>query len=149
MNFSEYLESAILPLYEKEGDVPKCPPGYRFDKEMKMCVPKTEKDAVGNRQKYGDKDLKPGNNAGYNVWGSTGYGGDGYAWEEGPTTNDLYDGSVSESTHDYEKYDKQEKEFAKKDKEMKYGKAGRKSSLRPGEVRKPNSRGGYDSNLDK
>ena len=143
MNYSEYLNSAVFPLYEKEGDVPKCPPGYRFDKELKMCVPKSSKDAVGKGQKYGDKDLKPGNGAGYNVWGSSGYGGDGFAWEEQPTTNDMYN-----EMHDYEKYDKQEKEFAKKDKEMKYGKMGKKSSLRPGEVRKPNSRGGYDSNYD-
>ena len=78
MNFSDYISSARHPLYEKEGSVPKCPPGYRFDKEMMMCVPKTNKDAVGNRQKQGDKDLKPGNGAGYNVWGNSGYGG-GYA----------------------------------------------------------------------
>ena len=148
MNYSDYLNSAVFPLYEKEGDVPKCPPGYKFDKEMKMCVPKTQKDAVGDRQKYGDKDLKPGNGAGYNVFGSSGYGGDGYAFEEKPTSNDVYS-RVNEMTHDYEKYDKEEKEFKKRDQRMKYGKMERKSSLRPGEVRKPNSRGGYDSNLDK
>ena len=148
MNFSEYLESAVHPLYEKEGELPKCPPGYRYDKDMAMCVPKRPKDAVGTNQKEGNKDLKPGNNTGYNVWGSTGYGGDGYAWEERPTGNDLYDGSVSESTHDYDKYDKEEKEFKKKDERMKFGKSGKPSSLRPGEVRKPNSRGGFDSNKD-
>ena len=51
MNFTEFLESAVHPLYEKEGEIPKCPPGYRFDKELVMCVPKTKKDAVGNNQK--------------------------------------------------------------------------------------------------
>ena len=143
MNFTEFVESLVTPLYEKEGELPKCPPGYRYDKEMKMCVPKTQKDAVGNSQKYGDKDMKPGNGAGYNVWGSSGYDGSGYAWEERPTGNDLY----NEMTHDYEKYDEEEKEFKKKDKEMKYGKAGRKSSLRPGEVRKYNKETGeYESN---
>lgn len=84
MNFTEYLESAVHPLYEKEGALPKCPPGYKFDKELMMCVPKSPKDAVGNSQKYGDKDLRPGNGAGYNTWGSSGYDGAGYAWEEKP-----------------------------------------------------------------
>ena len=90
MNFSEYLESAVFPLYEKEGDPKKgCPPGYKYDKELAMCVPKSEKDAVGN-QKYGDKDMKPGqSSAGYNVFGNTGYDGSGYAFTEKPTTNDL------------------------------------------------------------
>ena len=94
MNFSEYLESAVFPLYEKEGEIPKCPPGYKFDKEMMMCVPKTKKDAVGSNQKEGgNKDLRPGNGAGYNVWGTSGYDGAGYAWEEQPTTNDKSSGS--------------------------------------------------------
>ena len=92
MNFSEYLESMVFPLYEKEGEIPKCPPGYRFDKKQMMCVPKTPKDSVGDSQKEGNKDMKPGNGAGYNVWGVTGYNG-GYAWEEGPTTNDKSSGN--------------------------------------------------------
>ena len=146
MDFTEYCKSVVFPLYEKEGEVPKCPPGYRFDKEMKMCVPKTTKDAVGDRQKYGDKDLKPGNGSGYNVFGSSGYGGDGYAFEEKPTSNDVYS-RVNEMTHDYEKYDKEDKEFKKKDQRMKYGKMERKSSLRPGEVRKFNkATGKFESN---
>ena len=143
MNFSEYLDSTVFPLYEKEGEVPKCPPGYRFDKEMKMCVPKSAKDAVGDRQKYGDKDLRPGNGAGYNTWGSSGYDGSGYAWEEKPTGNDLY----NEMTNDYDKYDEDDKEFKKKDARMKYGKMEKKSSLKPGEVRKFNKETGeYESN---
>ena len=94
MNFSDYIQSAVFPLYEKEGEIPKCPPGYKFDKEMMMCVPKTKKDAVGNNQKEGgSKDLKPGNGAGYNTWGTSGYDGAGYAWEEPPTTNDKSSGS--------------------------------------------------------
>ena len=88
MNFTEFLDSAVKPLYEAEGAVPKCPPGYKYDNNMKMCVPKSPKDAVGNSQKEGDKDLKPGNTAGYNVIGASGYNGDGYAFEERPTTND-------------------------------------------------------------
>jgi len=89
MNFTEFLDSAVHPLYEKEGEIPKCPPGYRFDKEMMMCVPKTQKDAIGDSQKQGNKDLKPGNGAGYNVWGNSGYSGAGFAWEEPPTSNDM------------------------------------------------------------
>lgn len=89
MNFTEFLDSTTQPLYEKEGEVPKCPPGYKYDVEMKMCVPKTKKDAIGDSQKSGNKDLKPGNGSGYNVWGNSGYSGAGYAWEEQPTSNDM------------------------------------------------------------
>ena len=92
MNFTEFLDSAIEPLYEAEGELPKCPPGYKYDQNMKMCVPKTQKDAVGNNQKYGDKDLKPGNSQGYNVIGNSGYDGSGYAFEEPPTYNDRTNG---------------------------------------------------------
>ena len=89
MNFTEYCESLVKPLYEKEGELPKCPPGYKYDAKMMMCVPKTEKDKVGSGQKDGtDKDMKPGNNAGYNTIGNSGYG-DGYAFEEPPTAQDL------------------------------------------------------------
>ena len=89
MNFTEFLDSTTQPLYEKEGEVPKCPPGYKYDVEMKMCVPKTNKDSIGKDQKHGNKDLKPGNGAGYNVWGNSGYSGAGFAWEEQPTSNDI------------------------------------------------------------
>ena len=88
MNFTEFLESAVKPLYEKEGEVPKCPPGYRYDAKLVMCVPKTKKDSIGNEQKTSDKDLKPGSGSSYNVWGNSGYDGAGYAWEEQPTSND-------------------------------------------------------------
>ena len=87
MNFTEFLDSLQRPLYEKEGALPKCPPGYIFDKETMMCVPKSEKDKVGNGQK-GDKDLKPGQGPHYNVWGNSGYSGAGFAFEEPPTSND-------------------------------------------------------------
>ena len=88
MDFTQFCDSVVFPLYEKEGEDPKCPPGYKFDKNLMMCVPKTQKDAVGP-SKYGDKDLKPGSGAtGYNVIGNSGYSGAGYAFEEPPTTND-------------------------------------------------------------
>ena len=82
MNFTDFLDSSVEPLYEKEGELPKCPPGYRFDKDMMMCVPKSKKDSVGDAQKEGNKDLRPGNGPGYNTWGPSGYNGDGYAFEE-------------------------------------------------------------------
>jgi hypothetical protein len=90
--FTDFCDAATQPLYEKEGEVPKCPPGYKYDVEMKMCVPKTNKDSIGKDQKYGNKDMKPGNGAGYNVWGNSGYSGAGFAWEEGPTDNDRAGG---------------------------------------------------------
>ena len=88
MDFTQFCDSVVFPLYEKEGELPKCPPGYRYDPRMKMCVPKSAKDAIGKGQKYGDKDLKPGSGPGYNVWGSTGYDGAGYAFEEPATSHD-------------------------------------------------------------
>ena len=90
--FTDFCDAATQPLYEKEGEVPKCPPGYKYDPEMKMCVPKTNKDSIGKDQKYGNKDMKPGNGANYNVWGNSGYSGAGFAWEEGPTDNDRAGG---------------------------------------------------------
>ena len=142
MDFTEFTNSAVHPLYEKEGAVPKCPPGYRFDKEMMMCVPKTPKDAVG-QSKYGNKDLKPGQGPHYNVFGNSGYSGAGYAFEEPPTTNDIYSGQNEGYTltaKDYERYDQEEKDFKKADARMKYGKAGKPTDLHRGEVRKPRSR---------
>ena len=95
MNFTEFLDSAVTPLYEAEGELPKCPPGYKYDKNMKMCVPKAPKDSVGNSQRYGDNDLKPGNNPPYNVIGRSGRDGDGFALEEPPTYNDRTNGEYS------------------------------------------------------
>jgi len=94
MNFTDYVNSAVSPLYEAEGELPKCPPGYRYDARMKMCVPKSQKDSVGKGQKFGDKDLKPGQGPTYNVWGSSGYDGAGYAWEEKPTSHDNASGAA-------------------------------------------------------
>ena len=87
LDFTQFCDSLTAPLYEKEGELPKCPPGYKFDKNMMMCVPKTEKDSVGP-SKYGDKDLRPGNGPGYHAIGNSGYSGAGYAFEEPPTSND-------------------------------------------------------------
>ena len=88
MDYTEYLASIRHPIYEKDGEVPKCPPGYKWDAKMVMCVPKSPKDSVGPGDKYSNKDMKPGSGPGYNVWGNSGYSGAGYAWEEPPTTHD-------------------------------------------------------------
>ena len=92
MNFSQWCDSLVDPLYEVKGALPKCPPGYRYSVEQKQCVPKTEKDDVRNN-KGGSKESKPANAPGYNVWGRTGVNGDGYAWAEPNNWDtDAYDG---------------------------------------------------------
>ena len=92
MNFTEYLEAQCDPLYEVKGALPKCPPGYRYSREEKQCVPKTDKDDV-RLNKGGSKDSSPTNGPGYNVWGRTGVNGDGYAYAEPNNWDtDAYDG---------------------------------------------------------
>ena len=138
MNFSEWLDSLVDPIYEANG-VPQCPPGYKFNKKNMRCEPKTEKDDVSANKK---KDSNPENGPGFGVIGSHGQNGEPYAYEEPATSyNEMY---VYEG--DYERWDEQDKENEKKDKRMKYGKAGAPSSLRPGEVRKPDGKGGFTSN---
>ena len=79
MNYTEYLESLeqVDSPYVVE-DVPRCPPGYIYDRKKKDCVPKTEKDKLNGR--LNDKEHNGG--AEYRVWGRTGVNGDGYAFEE-------------------------------------------------------------------
>ena len=79
MNFTEFCDAMVDPLYEVKGVLPKCPPGYVYNKQQMQCVPKTQKDNVGSGN---NKDAKPSNGPGYNVWGRTGINGDGYAWAE-------------------------------------------------------------------
>ena len=87
MDFTEYCEftgKTKEPLYQVEGEIPRCPPGYIYDRKKMDCVPKTKKDGVKGRlrdQDGGKKDSKPGNTQ-FNVWGRTGVNGDGYAWED-------------------------------------------------------------------
>ena len=88
MNFTEYCDACCEPIFEVKDALPKCPPGYRYSREQKQCVPKTEKDDV-RLNKGGSKDSNPSNGPSYNVWGRTGVNGDGYAWAE---PND-YDGN--------------------------------------------------------
>ena len=82
MDFSEFLESEVQPLYQVEGKLPECPPGYKWDKKTMRCLPKTDKDKIDGTENYNNKDMKPGNGPAYNVWGATGLNGDGYALEE-------------------------------------------------------------------
>ena len=77
MNFTEYCESLRDPLYQVEGKTPMCPPGYRFDKKKMDCVPKTEKDEVGNAS---NRDSSPANSPNFNVIGKLPT--DGYAFAE-------------------------------------------------------------------
>ena len=82
MNFTEFLEATegVVPLYQVEGEMPKCPRGHRWDMKTKRCVPKRERDDVSDGK--GGKDMKPENGPNYNTWGRTGVNGDGYAWAE-------------------------------------------------------------------
>lgn len=82
MNFSEFLDNEVQPLYQVEGKLPECPPGYKWDKKSMRCLPKTEADKIDAKGTYSNKDLQPGNGPSYNVWGATGLNGDGYALEE-------------------------------------------------------------------
>ena len=87
MNFTEFCEALKAPLYEVD-EMPKCPPGYKWNPKTVRCEPKTAKDQVngpgGNKM--------PGGNNHYNVIGSSGYDG-GWAFEEPPTNTD-YSGDV-------------------------------------------------------
>ena len=130
LDFSSFLDALQDPLYEVKNVAHVCPKGTKYDKDSGTCVPTSQKNTENPSQREMTAAV-----GGYNVWGATGLNGDGYAL------------AVEEDMqHDYEKYDEEDKEFKKRDEKMKYGKAGKPSSLRPGEVRKPNSRGGYDSN---
>lgn len=82
MNFTEFLEATkdIEPIYQVEGEFPKCPRGYVYDRKTKRCIPKTERDDVGNAKN--SKDNTPDNGPGYGVFGNTGIDGDGYAYAE-------------------------------------------------------------------
>lgn len=83
-DYLEYLDSAVPPLYQVEGKLPQCPPGYVWNAERKDCLPKTEKDKING--KLNDKNGAY-SGAHYNVWGKTGLNGDGYAYEDPPGTD--------------------------------------------------------------
>lgn len=141
MNFSEFLESLPDPLYEVKGEIPKCPPGYKWDTKTLRCLPKTEKDKITPNNNV---DSSPENMPAFGVWGATGVDGDGYAMAE--ENKPVY-------TQKTEKEEAKEKETERKHKEqddkMRYGKSGKppEDELLPGEVKKFNkSTGKWESN---
>jgi len=77
MNFSEFCEALVDPLYEADGKK-VCPEGHRLDPQTKTCVP------IGPLKNSQNPDMKEINPlaSGYNVWGATGLNGDGYALAE-------------------------------------------------------------------
>jgi hypothetical protein len=81
-SFTEFLndDGRRDPIYEKEG-IPRCPPGYIFDREKRDCVPKTNKDKVKGRLQHNSSGGSH-SGAGYGVWGSHGQDGS-YAFEDG------------------------------------------------------------------
>jgi len=78
LNFTEYCKECENPLYQIEGKIPQCPPGYVWSRKRMDCIPKTEKDKVSGRL----KDNENYNSNDFRVWGRTGLNGDGYAYEE-------------------------------------------------------------------
>lgn len=81
----EHLDKAVPPLYQVEGKLPQCPPGYMYDRKRKDCLPKTEKDKISGKLNTNNNDGPGG--AHFNVWGKTGINGDGYAYEDPPGTD--------------------------------------------------------------
>ena len=76
MHYSEWLESLVEPLHEV-NDQPACPEGYKWNKKLGKCVPRSAKDDVTNKS---DKDFHPSNMSGFNVIGAHGWHNDGYAY---------------------------------------------------------------------
>ena len=81
LNFTDYLKATegVVPDYQVEGEMPKCPRGHKWSMKNKRCEPKSENDSVSDGHK---KDNEPKNGPGYNTWGATGLNGDGYAFAE-------------------------------------------------------------------
>ena len=84
MNYTEFCDSLCDPTYQVEGKVPRCPPGYIYDRKKRDCVPKTNKDKVGSGKLNDKNDQGHLSTPHFNVWGKTGLNGDGYAYEEAP-----------------------------------------------------------------
>ena len=141
MDFSNFLKSAVPPLYEAEGKEPTCPKGFKWDKAAGCCMPHTPKGEESSNP--GEQALPNTNN--YNVWGATGIDGDGWAIavEEEFQVDEVYQETPKERKGREEK----EAEFAIRDKRMKYGKAMEPSGLKRGEVKKFNPETGkWESN---
>lgn len=77
MNFTEFLEALESPIYQIEGNIPKCKKGYKWDNDIGGCVP------VGSKNKESKTDTRPEEGEGFNAIGSNGMDG-GYALAEPP-----------------------------------------------------------------
>jgi len=84
MDFSEFCNSIVDPLYEVKGGEPVCPKGFTYDKKIKQCVPSSNKENPGDPPHQGPT---------YDVFGQTGLNGDGYAW--GDDSDSKLRGDVS------------------------------------------------------
>ena len=162
MNFSEFNESLESPLFEKKGETPECPEGYKWNKKLGKCEPKVK--AKKNHENPGDKHRSLIGN--FNVFGASGMNGDGYALEDGGEAGAeaateagaaMSEETVTEMRNDWltdHKYQKRladaDKAAKEQDDRMRYGKKGKPSDekpLRRGEVRKFNKETGkYESN---
>lgn len=159
MNYSEFNESIRAPLFEKKGEEPQCPDGYKWNKKLGRCVP----------AKVQNKGENPGDkyrslNGNFSVWGATGIDGDGYALEDdgNPSAEAAASASVSEgvvtemksdwlSDHKYQKrLADEERRNKAQDERMKYGRKGKPMDevpLKKGEVRSYNKQTGkWESN---
>ena len=144
MDFSNFLKSAVPPLYEAEGKEPTCPKGFKWDKAAGCCMPHTPKGEESSNP--GEQALPNTNN--YNVWGATGIDGDGWAIAVEEEFNEVEEGVMYHETEkDRKKRSEQEDEFKKRDARMKYGKSMEPSGLKRGEVKKFNPETGkWESN---
>ena len=77
MNFTDWQNSLMDPLYEVKGMKTVCPEGTKYDAKTNTCVPVTQKSSENPNQ----KEIHPAV-GGYHVWGATGLNGDGYALED-------------------------------------------------------------------
>lgn len=127
LNFSEWKDSHKEPDYQIEGKEPKCPGGHKWDKKLKTCVPDTK-----NGENPGEQEC-PQPMLGYDIFGSTGVNGDGYAIavEEGVIAH-LSDKEINRRKEE-------ELKHKRDDDRMRYGKSGKphpSEELRPGEVKR-------------
>jgi len=126
LNFSEWKDSLREPQYQIEGKRPKCKGGYKWDKELKTCVPDTK-----NGENPGEKEI-PEAMLGYEIYGSTGLNGDGYAVE----VDEMYTPTEKDRRKDAEAA----KAHKEQDDRMRYGKKSKEKheaeALRPGEVKR-------------
>lgn len=162
MDFTDFTQSLKDPLFEKKGEQPQCPEGYKWNKKMGKCEPKVK---TPKGENPGDK-YNSRLNGDFNIWGATGLNGDGYALEDDgiPSTDAVTAAGMAMSEETFtemksdwlsdHKYQKkladEEQHNREQDNRMKYGKKGApqdETPLKKGEVRKFNKETGkWESN---